>query len=243
VRPPSTLVLILTLATAARVVALDTPAGPAPEGPPDLRTILEREAAVLRAELDLARGKGFYLRLDARSRQLSLMLEGVSLQDHALDALETALPRVLFWKRPPPPGWDLQSWGGGRLDPERERDRREIVAPEPSPNGGPATAEPSPPPIPPTAEEAYSVPARYRIVFAGGANIEVTAEGGGRNRGLLQRAADAAALRIDDILSAIRASGPGRVRIRLRMSAESAAALYRSLPPDVGLVVVGLAPR
>ncbi len=237
-RPPWTLALILTLAAAARVVALD-----APEGPPDLRTSLERETAVLRAELDLARGEGFYLRLDVRRRQLSLMLEGVSLQDHALEALETASPRVLFWRRPPPPDWERQSWAGGRLDPARERDRTEVMAPTPSPREDEAAAEPSPPPIPPTAEEAYSVPARYRVVFAAGPTVEVTADDGGRNRGLLQRAVDAAALRADDILSAFRASGPVRVRIRLRMSAEDAAALYRSLPPDVGLVVVGLAPR
>ena len=32
-------------------------------------------------------------------------------------------------------------------------------------------------------------------------------------------------------------------RIRLRMSAENAAALYRLLPPDAGLLGVRLAPR
>ena len=49
------------------------------------------------------------------------------------------------------------------------------------------------------------MPSRYRILFAEGPTLEVTAEDGGRNRGLLQRAGDAVALRADDLVSAFRA--------------------------------------
>jgi hypothetical protein len=222
------------------------PAGsnaPAADSAPGLLQTVVRETASLQAELDLARGKGFYLRLDARRGQLALVLEGVAVEEHALDSLETAIPQVLFWRRPPPPDWDLKAYTGGRLEPDRERDRVEIVAPAPSPTSDDAAQEPSPPPIPPTAEESYSVPSRYRILFTEGPTLEVTAVDGGRNRGLLQRAGDALMLRAADIISAFRAQGAGRVRLRLRMSAEDAATLYRSLPPDVGLLVVGLAPR
>jgi len=116
-----------------------------------------------------------------------------------------------------------------------------VVAPAPSPSGDEAALEPSPPAVPPTAEEAYSVPSRYRILFAGGVTVEVTARGGGRNRGLLRRGLDAVVLRLADLHDALRSSEEGRVRVRLRLAAEDAAALYRALPPDVGLVVVGLA--
>lgn len=241
-RRSAILPFVLTLVVAGAPAAGFT-ASPAVGEKLDPAAALVREEATLRAELELARGGGFYVRLDARRRQLSLVLEGILLEDYSLEALATASPRVLFWRRPQPAGWELRSWDGGGLDPQRERRREEVVAPAPSPNGDAAAVEPSPPPVPPTAEETFSVPARYRIVFAGGLTLEVTAEDGGRNRGLLLRARDALVLRAADLLDAMRASGAGRVRIRVRMSAEDAASLYRSLPPDVGLVVVGLVPR
>jgi hypothetical protein len=230
---------------------LFTGTGPPPAGssapdagdPDALLQALERETASRQSEQDLAQGKAFYLRLDARRGQLALMLEGVALEELPLDSLETAVPRLFFWSRPPPRDWELRSYTGGRLDPERGHDRVEVVAPAPSPTGDEAAVEPSPPLIPPTAEEAYSVPARYRILFAEGPTLEVTAEDGGRNRGLLRRTGDAVVLGADDLVSAFRAREAGRVRLRLRLSADDAAHLYRALPPEVGLVVVGLAPR
>lgn len=229
----------------AGVCCLFTLLGPAPPSaaalPAPEKLALEREIALLRTELELGRGPDFYLRLDARTRRLTLMLKGVPLREHPLDAFEIGRPRVFFWRRSSPAGWDLHAWVGGELDPRRARDRVEVVAPAPSPNGDAAALEPSPPALPPTAEEAYSVPSRYRIVFAGGFSVEVTASGGGRNRGLLRRATDVLALRVDDLQTALRPSRSGRVRLRLRMSADDAALLYRSLPPEVGLVVVGLA--
>jgi len=225
---------LLTLLAAAPA------SGAAPSATPERRA-LERELALLRTELALGQGPDFYLRLDARTMRLTLMLKGVPLQVHAVDGFETGRPRVAFWRRPSPPGWDLRAHGGGQLEPPRERDRVEIVAPAPSPNGDAAALEPSPPALPPTAEEAYSVPSRYRIVFAGGVSVEVTATDGGRNRGLARRAFDGLALRLRDLQSALRPSPSGLVRIRLRMSAGDAALLYRSLPPAVHLVVVGLA--
>lgn len=238
----SRLALLLLLVTA---VPPPTPRPNAPEGAGEAGLVeaLAREASRLQTELDLARGKGFYLKLDARRGRLSLLLEGVVLEEHPFDSLETAVPEVLFWRRLPPPDWDLHSYLGGTLEPARERERVEVVAPAPSPAGDVAAVEPSPPPAPPTAEEAYSVPSTYRILFAEGPTLEITAEGGGRNRGLLQRAADGVALRARDLVGALRDRGARRVRIQLRMSAEDAATLYRALPADVGVVVVGLAPR
>jgi hypothetical protein len=237
----SRLPIVLLLAAWAPAATVG-PGASAPATPDARLQVVERETARLQTELQLAGGKGFYLKLDARRARLSLMLEGVTLEEHALDSLEAAVPEVLFWNRTPPPDWDLRSYGGGALEPARERDRAEIVAPAPSPTGDEAALEPSPPPVPPTAEEAYSVPSRYRILFSEGPTLEITAADGGRNRSLLRRAVDAIALRASDRVSVFRARGPGRVRLRLRMSAEDAAMLYRALPPDVGLLVVGLAP-
>jgi hypothetical protein len=165
------------------------------------------------------------------------MLEGVALDDYAATALEWGVPEVLFVDREPGADWDAAAFSRGRLEPERERDRVFIVAPAPS-------ASPSPPPVPRSAEEVYSVPSSYRIVFAEGVSVEVRAKGeGGRNRSVLRRVADATRLRLSDLGTALGLGASERVRLRLTLDADDAASLYRSLPPDVGLIVVGLPPR
>jgi hypothetical protein len=47
-------------------------------------------------------------------------------------------------------------------------------------------------------------------------------------------------LRLSDLGTALGLGATERVRLRVTLEAEDAASLYRSLPPDVGLVVVGL---
>jgi len=235
------------LAPAAALVAslAAVPAAPRPVEDPEtarLRVEVER----LRHERDLASGKGFYLRLDASRRRLALVLEGVALDEYPAEDLEWGVPEVLFLDRRPAADWDAGAFSRGRLDPERERDRVEVLAPAPAPSGTAPTdqASPSPPPVPKSAEELYSVPASYRVVFAGGVSLEVRAKGhGGRNRSLFRRLADAAGLRFSDLGTAVGFGARERVRLRVTLEAEDAASLYRSLPPDVGLIVVGLPPR
>jgi pyruvate/2-oxoglutarate dehydrogenase complex dihydrolipoamide acyltransferase (E2) component len=153
--------------------------------------------------------------------------------------------------RAPAPGWDAAAFSKGRLEPERQHDRVEVVAPAPAPAPAPSSAPspagagatPSPPPVPKSAEESYSVPSPYRIVFAEGVSLEVRAKGGGRNRSIFQRLADRVSLRLSDLGTALGFGAKERVRLRVTLEAEDAASLYRSLPPDVGLVVVGLPSR
>jgi hypothetical protein len=206
------------------------------------RTTLQREVERLRGEAELARGKGFYLRLDARRGRLALLLEGVTLEEHAVERLETGVLRVGFWPRPPSPDWPLLVYRGGRLSPPRERDRVEVVAPAPSSSGQSTTEDAPAPPVPPTAEEAYSVPGRYRILFEPGLALEVVAHDGGRNRPPLQRGADALGLRAADLRDALSIHPSLRVRVRIALSAAEAASLYRALPPDVALTMAGLSP-
>lgn len=217
--------------------------GPAvgPDASEQTRATLEREVERLRAERELAREKGFYLKLDARSKRITLLLAGVTLQEHALDGIEIGVPRVAFLRRAQPSDWPFEAYRGGHLSPARERDRVEIVAPAPSPVGDAAATEPVPAPVPSVAEDAFSVPARYRIVFEGDLTLEVVAEDGGRNRSLQQRSADGLRLRAADLGNALRATPTERVRLRVSLEAADAATLYRSLPPEVGLIVVGVA--
>ncbi len=232
----------LTLALLAPIAAGGaTRTAPAkPEDPETAR--LRRQVERLRVERDLASGKGFYLRLDASRHRLALMLQGVALDDYAASALEWGVPEVLFVNRHPGADWDAAAFSKGRLEPQRERDRIEIVAPPPAVSTpGAPTPEPSPPPIPKSAEESYSVPSPYRIEFAEGVSLEVRAKGdGGRNRSLFRRFGDAMGLRLSDLGTAVGLGARERVRLRVTLEAEDAASLYRSLPPDVGLVVIGL---
>jgi hypothetical protein len=235
------------LAAAAAAVLAPIAAGralaeaPARANPETAR--LRRQVEQLRAERGLASGKGFYVRLDASRHRLALMLQGVALDDYAAVALEWGVPEVLCVDRRPGAGWDAGAFSKGRLEPGRERDRIEVVAPPPaaSPPPGGEGAQPSPPPVPRSAEESYSVPSPYRIVFAEGVSLEVRAKGdGGRNRSLFRRFADALGLRLSDLATALGLGAKERVRLRVTLEAEDAASLYRSLPPDVGLVVLGL---
>jgi hypothetical protein len=240
----------VALALAPALAAAGAPAAPSPatasrQGA--AASALEREVRQLRRERELSAGKGFYLRLDAARGRLALMLQGVVLDEYAASGLELGVPEVLFLDRRPRPGWDAEAISKGRLEPERQRDRAEIVAPppaEPGPGAADAAVAPSPPRVPKSAEEAYSVPSPYRVVFAEGVSLEVRASGDGRrNRSLGRRLADAARLRLADLGSALGLGSRDRIRLRVRLEAEDAASLYRSLPPDVELVVVGLAAR
>jgi hypothetical protein len=247
--------LLLSLAAALSVASGARPAPSAPVRVDDADTARARqEVEQLRVERDLAARNGFYLRLDASRHRLALMLQGVTLDDYPASALEWGVPEVLFVDRTPGPGWDATAFSKGRLEPERERDRIEVVAPPPAappapasgaspPEPGPEGPSPSPPPVPKSAEETYSVPSPYRVVFAEGVSLEVRAKGHGRNRSLHQRLADAVSLRLSDLGTAVGLGAKERVRLRVMLEADDAASLYRSLPPDVGLIVVGLPPR
>jgi pyruvate/2-oxoglutarate dehydrogenase complex dihydrolipoamide acyltransferase (E2) component len=230
------------LLSAAEAAAADKAAEPAP-------LVLQREVAQLRLERELSAGKGFYLRLDAGRQRLALMLQGVTLDDYATNGLELGVPEVLFVDRRPPSDWDIAPISKGRLDPARQRDRTYVMAPAPAASTPPAASaspapSPAPPPIPKSAEESVSVPSPYRIVFAEGVSLEVRTSGaGGRNRSALRRLLDAIGLRLSDLGSALGLGAQERVRLRVTLAADDAAALYRSLPPDVGLVVAGLAQR
>jgi hypothetical protein len=237
--------LALAAASASDVFPAPAPARGDAAGVAALRRRVEQ----LRSERDLASGSAFYLRLDAGSGHLALVLQGVALDDYAAADLAWGVPRVVFVDRRPAPGWDTRSFSKGRLEPGRERDRIEVVAPPPSaspPSSGAPAAEatPSPPPIPKSAEETYSVPSPYRIVFAEGVSLEVRSRGAGsRNRSLFQRLGDALRLRFSDLATALSPRARERVRLRVTLEAEDAASLYRSLPPEVGLTVVGLPVR
>jgi hypothetical protein len=152
--------------------------------------------------------------------------------------LARGVPQIAFVRRGPRQDRELGVVSGGRLAPPRERDRIEILAPQPAQGAGAGVspAPPSAPPVPPTAEESYSVPARYRILFEDGLSVEIRSSGEALNRGLLRRLVDVVTLWARDRADALGPGGSRRVRLRVELDAEDSARLYRSLPPALGLV-------
>ena len=140
----------------------------------------------------LAAGGAFYLRLDAGQRRLSLMLAGRRARRLRGGRRSSgACRRCCSWTGGRPRAGTSCAFSKGRLEPERERDRdrgRGAGA------AGRLGAGASPlavraDPVPKSAEESYSVPSPYRIVFAEGVSLEVRSKGaGGRNRSAVRRA-------------------------------------------------------
>jgi hypothetical protein len=90
--------------------------------------------------------------------------------------------------------------------------------------------------VPPTPEEAYPVPLRYHIRFDHGPSIEIRPrEADPSSR--WARLATWWGARWRDALAALRPPRDEIARLRIVLAPEDANALYRSLPPDVKLLV------
>jgi hypothetical protein len=191
---------------------------------------LQAENAALEKQIELAGGKEFYLVLDPAVPDLVLMLRGAELHRYAVLGLSVGEPRVGFVRRGERAAWQGVIFSGGQLDPPRELDRLELTPPPPDANGEQKAV------IPPTPEEAYPVPLRYHIRFNQGPSIEIRP----READLTSRWARLTtwwAARWRDTLAALRPPADELVRLRVVLAPEDANVLYRSLPPDVKLLV------
>jgi len=215
----------------AAIVAAQSTSDPARE-----MARLQAENAAIEKQIELAGGKEFYLILDPAMQDLTLMLRGAELRRYPVLALSVGEPRVGFVRRGERSAWQGVLFSGGHLDPPRELDRLELTPPPPA---GPSTglgAGEQKAVIPPTPEEAYPVPLRYRIRFDKGPSIEIR-----------PREADPSSrwarlttwwgARWRDTLAALRPLEGEFVRLRVVLAPEDANTLYRSLPPGVRLLV------
>jgi hypothetical protein len=177
--------------------------------------------AWLRVRAELAEVDGFYLVLVARDRVLRLMHGGALVHETPLVDIEIGVPRVLFFPGETP-RLEPRIWTAPALSPPANWQRTVITPPPPD---APAETEVA---IPPTPEEAFPAPSRYRIHYAEGLELEIVSPGSDPDLG--SRLADAfAAAGFGD------RDGP---RLRLVMVPAPAGAFYRSLPGDTRLLVV-----
>jgi hypothetical protein len=195
---------------------------------------LQRRTAGLERLVELAGGKEFYLVLDPGAAVLTLMLRGAELRRFGVLQQWVARPRVAWFVRSKAVPWQGVVWSDGALVPPRPLDRVVINA-DPQ---GPGGEEPEPPRIPPTAEELYRIPARYRIRFAGGLAVEIRPGEGDPIEGRLKRFGRWLVAHSVDAVAALGTSTHDEARLRLVLSRADAESLYRSLPPAVKLLVL-----
>jgi hypothetical protein len=217
------------LATAAAAVAPAT--SPAPSAGDLSRLAFQND--LLQKQLDLAKGKDFYLILDPADRSLQLMYRAALLQSYRVEALEIGVPQVVFNPRVEASAWEGRVWRKGSLDPARELDRVEVQAPPPTPEGQEMEVR-----IPQTPEEKYPVPARYHIRFEGGLSIEVRPPGSDTTSGFWARLGERWSTWWADAKAASKREPDDTVRLHVVMSTKDAESLYRALPPNTALLVV-----
>lgn len=194
-----------------------------------------RETTAVAHLLELASSPKFCLVLSPGTSRLVLMLEGAVLREYSIEGSEVAEPRVaFFWRRTEPAvpdsAWMEQVWQGGELDPPRKQDRIEFTAAPPDSNRPEGSVEV---PIPPPVEEAIIPPERYFVRFQGGLALEIRA-----TTTPARHLPERFRLAWEDRLAALRSHPADHVRLRLLLAPDDHDAFYRSLPPDVSLVVL-----
>jgi hypothetical protein len=214
----------------AAALCLGPPLPAAAKEPPRDLERLHDDVAALERLVELASASKFYLVLDPGAPRLTLRLRGVVLHEYAVASAELARQRVGFFPRANAPEFEGRVWNGGELDPPRNVERVVFTAPKPDPTREEGSVEV---PIPPPIEEAVPVPPRYGLRFADGPVLQfrATAEDGGGWKGWFRGLSH----RIADLGEALRGRDP--VRLRIALSPEDHASLYRSMPPDVSLLI------
>lgn len=201
-------------------------------------------ADALAAHLELAKEGGFALVIDEAEPAASLFLGGVPLHHYTVLAVERPIRRAFFLPLPSPPDPSARVWRGGIQDPERVRDRKELeyreaAAEDAADDEVPAEdadAAPAPeaPKIPPTPEEAVPAPDAWCLRFADGPEVWFLGVGP-EGQGMVPPELEVG--RIDVLRDALKGRQvPSRMRILMPL--DEAQALFRSLPPDIAVLVV-----
>ena len=220
--------LVPAIAWAAATVAAAPPAPAAGE-----LARLSFQNDLLQKQVDLAKGKEFYLLLDPPAQKLTLMFRAALLQQYRVEALEVGVPRVAYRPRGDVSHWEARIWEKGALDPARALDRVEMQAPPPTKEGTEIEVR-----VPQTPEEKYPVPPRYHIRFAGGLSIEGRPPDADAVRGFWARLSASWSTWWADAKAASRIEPTDTVRLHVVLSKKDAESLYRALPPDTKLLVI-----
>lgn len=212
---------LLAVAGLAWLLREDAPADPAT----DPLAMLTARAVMLERQLELIADDARYLVLDPERGTLTLFHGGAPLRSWTVEGVGAGVRR---W-RTEDDGWRARRWEGARVEPPVERDRRVIVsdAVEPPDLAGAVDW------IPPMPEDAVPVPRRFVIHYRGGMGLEVVAQESDSARFETRLL-----LRAEHRLRLLLPRNRDRYRIRVRMPAEAAGALYRALPDSSALLAI-----
>ncbi len=225
-RPPTPSRAVPSLVAAALLlVALGS--DPARAGAEDTRTVWQREAVAsetLGRQLELAKGKEFYLVLDTEASRLRLMLLGVVLEEFPVERIDLGVPERLFINGAVEGDLRGRVWSTGTLDPPNRDERPVIRIPDPNhPDEEPPMPEPPP-----------RSPNRYFVRFDGPLVLEVRSPGSSSS--LLGRIVEAGRRHWNDLAAVATGQAAARVRVFLRDA--DADQLFQSLPPGTKLLVL-----
>lgn len=195
------------------------------ESPPVPSPSVAPRVQFLRSRLELARSDVFHLVLDLERRRLELRLRGALLREHRVIAATRPARRVAMFWREEDLSWAVRVHEHGRLEPGRPTDRYEIDV-RPGDPGSPLPAAHVPPP----PEEAIPAPPTWLIQFDDGFDLEVVSGSVAGEDALTPGW-------WDGLLQAVGLSRFHGTRLRLVLDDADAAALYRSLPPDISLLI------
>ena len=193
----------------------------------DAAGALRYQATILRQRAAMAREGRQVLLLDPGDSTLTLYHGGAELRAWRVRGVEAGARRFLG-QRASGQEWRTVVWENPRLEPPVERERRLIVSDSAVPPDLTGAVDW----IPPTPEEAVPTPARFVAHYAGGLGLDVVAEG--------PDSVAAKGTLVEEAMAGLRrlhARNLDRYRIRVRMAAADAGALYRSFPDEAALVV------
>lgn len=214
---------------AAALVALAGAAllgrGDPPDPAPGEAAVLEARRAVLEAQVGLAGEDARYLVLDPRAATLTLFHGGAPLRAWPVLRVDAGARRTADDDG----DWRTRRWDGARLEPPLRRDRRVVVS-DTAVTPDLAAAEEW---IPPTPEEAVPTPPRFVIHYQGGLGVEVLAVATDS-----LRAEAGLRARLEHRLRRLLPRNWDSYRVQVRMSADEAGRLYRSLPDSSSFLAV-----
>jgi hypothetical protein len=195
---------------------------------------LQRSTAQIERQLELARGKEFYLVLDPAASDLTLMLRGAELRRFTVLGLQIGYPRVSWIRRRDPVTWQGAIWSHGELDPLRPTDRITVTAVE----GDKGENDLESPAIPPAAEELYRVPPRFHLRFSGGLSVEIRPREADAGIGRFARLRAWWSGKWSEVVAVMGSTDRDSVRLRVVLNPKDADSLYRFLPPAVRLLIL-----
>ncbi len=195
------------------------------ESPPAPSPSVAPRVEFLRSLLELARSDVLHLVLDPDRRRIELRLRGALLRVHPVIAVPRPARRIAFLRREDDLSWVTGVHEHGRLEPGRPSDRYEVeVRPGDPDSPVPEARVPLPP------EEAIPAPPTWLIQFDDGLDLEVVSASVAGEDTL-------APGWWEGLLQAVGHSRFHGTRLRLVLDDEDAAALYRSLSPDIRLLI------